>query len=44
MKTQSPSKEQKMQTRSLFIGAISIFLAVGMVSLLAVSLGMAQMA
>ncbi len=44
MKIRNPNKPQQIEAKSLVVGAVSIFLAVGIVSLLAVSLGLAQMA
>lgn len=44
MKTYNPNNPQQIEVKSLVAGAVSIFLAVGIVSLLAFSLGLAQMA
>ncbi len=44
MKTHNPNKPQQIETKSFVVGLVSIFLAVGVVSILAISLGFAQMA
>ena len=44
MKTHNPNNPQQIEVKSLVVGVVSIFLAVGIVSLLAISLGLAQMA
>ena len=44
MKTNSPDKLQQIETKSFVIGGVSIFIAVGIFSILAISLGIAQMA
>ncbi|MDH5490029.1 MAG: hypothetical protein OEX17_08895 [Rhodospirillaceae bacterium] len=44
MKIKSQSKENKIEAKSLLSGFVSIFLAVGTLSIIAISLGIAQMA
>ncbi|MDH5188117.1 MAG: hypothetical protein OEW37_04065 [Rhodospirillaceae bacterium] len=44
MKTQNSSKLKRIETKSLISGLLSIFLAVGVLSIVAISLGFAQMA
>lgn len=44
MKTHNQNKPYQVETKSFVIGVVSIFLAVGIVSLLAISLGFSQMA
>ena len=44
MKTHNPDKSQQIEAKNFVIGAVSIFVAVSAFSLLAISLGIAQMA
>jgi len=44
MKTHSQNKPHQVEAKSFVMGVVSIFLAVGIVSLLAISLGFSQMA
>ena len=44
MKTHNPDRSQQIEAKRLITGAVSIFIAVSAFSLLAISLGFAQMA